>query len=115
MRVWGLANCDKCRAARRWLDEQGIDHDFVDVRDDLPSAERIERWLEVLGPHDLVNRRSRTWRELDEEQRAKLESPDVVDLLRANPTLIKRPLFEEPHGQVRVGFDDEVRTWLSSR
>ena len=34
MKVYGIKSCDTCRKARKWLDEQGIDHDWVDLRED---------------------------------------------------------------------------------
>ena len=62
MELFGLKNCDTCRAARKALP----DATFSDVRDSPLPSPILDRALEVFGD-DLVNRRSTTWRGLSEE------------------------------------------------
>lgn len=113
LRVRGIPSCDRCRAARKWLDAQGIAYQWLDLREAPPSESELNRWLGQLGPAVLANRRSTTWRGLPEADRPALESDAWPGLLAEHPTLIKRPLFERGD-QVRVGFDDDVRAWLES-
>ena len=112
MKIYGIKNCDTCRKALKWLDAQGIGYSWVDVREDGLSRERVQQWLTVVGAEMLVNRRSTTWRQLEPEQRPALDSGEWVEILLEQPTLIKRPVFEADD-QVRVGFTDAVRDWLS--
>ena len=35
--LFGIPNCDTVRKARKWLDDQGLTHEFVDLRADTPS------------------------------------------------------------------------------
>ena len=84
----GLATCDTCRKARAALEATGVEVRFRDVRADPPRRDEITGWLEQFG-EALVNRRSTTWRGLDEAARAR----DPVDLLLAHPTLMKRPVL----------------------
>lgn len=109
--VSGIQSCDTCRRARKWLAEQGLDFQWVDLRESAPSRDDVERWLGAIGAGALVNRRSTTWRQLDEAERPALDSPAVIDLLVEHPTLIKRPLFERGD-EVRTGFDEARRQWL---
>ncbi|WP_353253002.1 arsenate reductase [Salinisphaera sp. PC39] len=102
--LYGLKNCDTCTKARRWLATQGIDHRFVDLRAEGVERERIRRWLDEVGPETLINRRSRTWRELDESERTVTGDGAAADLLQQYPTLIKRPVLELDTGGVVVGF-----------
>lgn len=51
----------------------------------------------------LVNKRGTTWRKLDDATKDSLSPQTAPDLLVANPTLIKRPVFELPDGHL-VGF-----------
>ena len=51
-----------------------------------------------------MNRRSTTWRTLDDNQRA-ADGDALVDLLLAHPTLIKRPLIERGGEVLALGFD----------
>ena len=32
--IYGLKNCDTCRKALKWLQAEGIEHEFKDVRAD---------------------------------------------------------------------------------
>ena len=103
--VWGLKNCDTCKKARTWLDGRSAAHSFKDVRADGLAPADIQAWLDAVGADVLVNRRGTTWRGLDDAAKAKAEDPaGTVDLLVANPAIIKRPVFVGGDGSVVVGF-----------
>lgn len=113
--VWGLKNCDTCKKARAWLDGRSIPHAFRDVRADGMTATDVRVWLDAVGADTLVNRRGTTWRGLDDAARAKADDPDgVVDLLLANPALIKRPVFVGEDGTVVVGFGKDAQARLEA-
>ena len=104
--LFGIPNCDTVRKARKWLDNHGLTHEFVDLRADTPSVEKIGEWLSVVGHERLINRRSTTFKQLSEVDKAALEGADSVSVLQAQPTLIKRPVLEWNNG-VSVGFKAE--------
>ena len=99
MRIYGLKNCDTCRAARKALPEA----EFVDVRESGVAADVMEAALAQFGDK-LVNTRSTTWRGLSEEERA--GAP--LDLLAAHPALMKRPLIVSD-GEMHLGWDAATR------
>lgn len=101
--IYGIANCDTIRKTRKWLDQHHIAYDFVDVREHLPTPEKMSLWLEKIGAEQLVNRRSTTWRNLTDSARQALESGDAQQVLLDHPTLIKRPLLELG-SEIIVGF-----------
>ncbi|MEP0564389.1 MAG: ArsC/Spx/MgsR family protein, partial [Paracoccaceae bacterium] len=72
---------------------------FHDVRSDPLERETLARFHATFG-ESLVNRRSTTWRGLSEEARG----GDPIDLLLANPTLMKRPVIEAK-GALTLGWD----------
>lgn len=113
MKIYGIKSCDTCRKARKWLDEQGIDHQWIDLREDGFDENDLDRWLSARGPDALVNRRSTTWRQLPEGERPAMEAAAVRPVLIAHPTLIKRPVIEHA-GTVQVGFTAGVREGLVS-
>jgi len=104
--LFGIPNCDTVRKARKWLDDQGLMHEFVDLRADTPSAIKISEWLSAVGSERLINRRSTTFKQLSQGDKAALEGGDTVSVLQAQPTLIKRPVLEWNNG-VSVGFKAE--------
>ncbi len=103
MQLFGLKSCDTCRKALNQLGGA----EFVDVRaDGMPKA-ILAKALETFGDA-LVNTRSTTWRGLSEEARA--TAP--LDLLKAHPTLMKRPLIIDDAGQMHLGWSAETRAAL---
>ncbi|WP_416899607.1 MAG: Spx/MgsR family RNA polymerase-binding regulatory protein [Minwuia sp.] len=110
--VYGLKNCDTCRKARRWLNDEGIVHRFIDVRDDGISEAQVARWAAAVDPSVLINRRGTTWRGLPEGERAGADSGEgAARLGAAHPALIKRPVFESG-ARILVGFTDDVKAEL---
>ncbi|SLN44270.1 putative reductase [Pseudoruegeria aquimaris] len=89
MKLYGLKTCDTCRKALKDLKDAGVEVAFVDVRADGVPERDLARFLTAFG-ENLINRRSTTWRGLDEAARA--AAP--LALLQAHPTLMKRPVIE---------------------
>ncbi len=113
MKIYVLKNCDTCRTALRWLDSQKLAYERRDVRDDGLTREEIAFFVRAAGRGAVVNRRSTTWRELPDADRARADDDDgATDLLAQHPTLMKRPIFVSGL-QVYVGFDDGTKLVLS--
>ena len=107
VRLYGLANCDTCRKARRWLDRFGIAHDFVDYRDQRQSPETLLAWRDAVGGWDaMVNKASTTWRNLPQARKAPGSDAEWKLLLKEYPQLIRRPLVVTPDGVASQGFSD---------
>lgn len=101
--VYGLKNCDTCRKAMKWLDAEGIEAVLHDFRAEGLTADRLEGWLAKVDWEVLLNRRGTTWRKLDEADRENLDKAKVTSLMLAQPSLIKRPVFELGD-RVLIGF-----------
>lgn len=110
--LYGLKNCDTCRKALKWLDAQGIAHRFHDIRADGLGPDQISAWTSALGWEAVLNRRSTTWRQLGEAERAGLDEARAVALMAAHPTLIKRPVIDTDGGFL-VGFTKETEAELA--
>lgn len=93
--VYGLKNCDTCKKALAWLDDKGIDYTFHDVKKAPIAAKTLAAWIDEVGSATLINRRGTTWRQLSDRDKSKAESaPGARDLIAANPSLMKRPVFD---------------------
>ena len=112
--VYGIKNCDTVRKALKWLDAQGLKYTFHDVREDGLDAAKVTSWVEALGWESVLNKRSTTWKQLDENQKKGLDEISSVELMCASPTLVKRPVFEV-NGLVLNGFSAAVQTRLSEK
>ena len=103
LKVYGLKNCDTCRAARKWLAANDVPHEFLDVRDISLDAETINHWVDIAGVDTLLNKRGLTWRKLDDIDKEPLDENKAVQLMATHPALIKRPVFVKDSA-VSVGF-----------
>ncbi len=48
--LYGIPTCDTVRKARKWLTDNGIDHQFIDVRENTPPKSQIDHWVELWAP-----------------------------------------------------------------
>jgi arsenate reductase len=101
--VYGIRNCDTCRKALKWLESEGIEHCFHDFRKDGLADTQVAAWLEAVGSDVLLNRRGTTWRNLSDTEKDSVDAGKAEALIVANPTLVKRPVFEGA-GTLLVGF-----------
>ncbi len=103
--LYGIANCDTIRRARRWLEREGIDHSFHDYRQHGLEVELLESLVAVLGWESMLNRRGTTWRRLPAATREGIDRDAALALMRENPALIRRPILRIGNRH-RVGFDE---------
>lgn len=105
--LYGLKNCDTCKKALKAFAEADHAVDFIDIRAEADLSVSVPAWLDAVGSDALVNRRSTTWRGLDDEARAQAPAALLVE----HPTLVKRPVIEA-NGQVYVGWTKDVQAAL---
>ena len=103
--LYGISNCDSMRRTRRWLEARDIDFDFHDYRRQGLDAGLLESMEAQLGWETLLNRKGRSWRQLDAETRENIDRERALELMLANPTLIKRPVLSTGRGMVS-GYDE---------
>ncbi len=105
--VFGIKNCDSVKQARQWLDTRGVTYRFHDLRVDGLSKDQLQAWLDQIGPEQLINTRSATWRQLGQNDQAMATGRNASAIVLTNPTLIKRPLLQHKD-TLTVGFTPEV-------
>lgn len=105
-KLFGIKNCDTVRKAVRWLDDHQIPYQFCDLRSDDFNKVVMEHWLASVTWTDLLNRRSSSWRKLEDSDKANLNQQVAIELMLAHPTLIKRPVLCDTNGCV-VGFNEQ--------
>ena len=104
--LFGIASCDNCRKARRWLDDHDLKYHYHDIRlDGLPTT-ALREWVRRAGWESVLNRRSATWRRIPDVDRNISGPEDAMDLMREYPTIIKRPILSSGK-TLMVGFDPD--------
>jgi arsenate reductase (glutaredoxin) len=103
--VYGIKNCDTVKKARRWLEANGVAFQFHDFRDDGIDEKIIDVWLQSVSWETLLNKRSTTWRQVDQAQRDTINRESAIALMLTLPSIIKRPVLVK-NNIVLVGFDE---------
>ena len=112
--LYGIANCDSVKRARAWLAGQGAAVSFHDFKKAGVPEDGLAAWVAAAGWERVLNRQGNTWRALDDAARAAVvDAAGASALMRAQPSLIKRPVVAWPDGSISVGFDpDEFQRHL---
>ncbi len=95
--LYGIKNCDTVKRARKWLELHCVEYEFHDFREDGLEGDTVKGWLQELGWETLVNRRSSSWKALDQEARDSMDDSSALAAILKQPTLIKRPLLDIGH------------------
>lgn len=104
MKLYGIKTCDTCRKALKELSNSGCNVEFVDIRSAPPAPEFYDRIFAAFGG-SIVNRRSKTWREMAESD----QNLPPIDMFTQFPTVMKRPVIEGD-GRMTLGWNAEVKT-----
>jgi len=107
--LYGIKNCDTVKKARDWLAKNNIEYRFHDFRADGLDKSQVTSWIAEIGLENLVNKRSTTWKELDEKIKENFNEKNAEAVIVENPTLIKRPLLDTSK-QKHVGFKETEYT-----
>ena len=108
MQIIGLKNCDTCRKAVKELTAAGHSAVLRDLRETPLNDAEISQFLAEFGADALINRKSTTWRGLDEATRA----TDPKALLATHATLMKRPVILADNGALYLGWGTDVKAAL---
>jgi arsenate reductase len=106
--LYGIKNCDTMKKARAWLDGRGKAYVFHDYKLAGIDRKRLQGWADQVGWEALLNRAGTTFRKLPDAQKAGLTEAKAIDLMLAQPSMIKRPVLEMGPGRMLVGFKPEV-------
>ena len=106
VQVYGIKNCDKIKATKKWLETSGIDYTFYDLKKEPLTQEELQEFVHRIGLYVLVNKRSTTWRNLKLKDKD-LSDEELFQILLENQTMIKRPVLIKNEA-ILVGYDEEA-------
>ncbi|UFQ98971.1 ArsC family reductase [Pseudomonas wenzhouensis] len=92
--LYGIKACDTMKKARTWLDEHQVDYAFHDYKSVGIDRANLEKWCNEHGWQTILNRAGTTFRKLDDAQKADLDQAKAIDLMLAQPSMIKRPVLD---------------------
>lgn len=106
MTLYGIKTCDSVRKAKRWLNEHNIAYEFHDFREQGVDPFQLRLWAKAFGWQKLLNKRSKTWRDLPEKTKNNIDETLAFAVMEDQPTIIKRPILESEHIQL-LGFSEK--------
>ncbi|WP_161867626.1 MULTISPECIES: ArsC family reductase [Pseudomonas] len=92
--LYGIKACDTMKKARTWLDEHQVDYAFHDYKSVGIDRANLEKWCNEHGWQTILNRAGTTFRKLDDAQKADIDQAKAIDLMLAQPSMIKRPVLD---------------------
>src|SRR5258705_5937626 len=104
MKFYQKPTCTTCRKAKKWLQEQDVKVQEIDLNQGLTEAE-IEALIGTRDYTKFLNFRNALYR----ERKMKTNSPtraQAIKLMSENPNLIRRPILTRGAKGV-LGFDAE--------
>lgn len=105
--IYGIKNCDTMKKARTWLDQHGVSYAFHDYKASGIDRGHLQAWVEKAGWETVLNRAGTTFRKLDEADRQTIDQAKAIELMLAQPSMIKRPVLEAD-GKLLIGFKPEI-------
>lgn len=104
--LYGIRNCDTMKKAWTFLDNAGVAYAFHDYKKAGLDRATLEGWVRQVGWEVLLNRAGTTFKKLPDADKANLDAAKAIDLMLAQPSMIKRPVLDID-GQLHVGFKPE--------
>lgn len=109
MKVYCYPRCSTCKRALKWLDEQAIAYELIDIKEDRPSRQVLENAYKKsqLPLKRFFNTSGMLYREMGLAKKLKtMTEDDQLDLLASDGMLVKRPLLIDGD-TVLVGFKED--------
>jgi len=101
--------CSTCRKAKKWLDQNQVSYNDIDIVKQTPSAEQLATMIEKseLPIKRFFNTSGQKYRELQlKDKLAEMTDEEKVNLLASDGMLIKRPLAFDGE-KVTLGFKED--------
>lgn len=106
IQVYGIPNCGTCKKAIKWLEDSLITYEFINTKENPPTRETIEDWVNALGFQSMRNTSGQSYRALG-DVRNNWTNQEWIEAFAMDAMLLKRPLFVKDGTAVLVGFRDK--------
>lgn len=108
-KVYCYARCTTCKRALKWLDENGVDYQVIDIKEDHPDEETLRQFHEKSGLplKKFFNTSGQKYRELELSKKLPdMGEDEMFKLLASDGMLVKRPLLIAGD-KVLTGFKED--------
>ena len=101
--------CSTCKKAKKWLDAQGIPYTDRHIKENKPSYEELNAWLDASGlpVKKFFNTSGMQYRALElKDKLPGMTVEEQLHLLATDGMLVKRPILVTDDGKVLTGFKE---------
>tara|TARA_B100000073_G_C23729819_1_gene570463 strand:+ start:294 stop:662 length:369 start_codon:yes stop_codon:yes gene_type:complete len=100
--------CTTCRKAKKWLDDNFIEYELVDIVVNPPSREILSQIINNLSneKRKIFNTRGKSFRDLKLVNLSDYDDEAIINLLRNDGKLIKRPILKLNNKEFLLGFNE---------
>ena len=108
MKLFSYNSCSTCRKAIKWLENNNISFELIDLLNNPPSKEMLVSACELYGDRKyLLNTSGVAYRSIGSSVVKKMTDKEFFEKLLLEPRLIKRPFLAISSNLYLVGFKEE--------
>ncbi len=88
--------CTTCQKAKKWLDDNGIEHELRDIKEDNPNLEELTLWYKTSGLplKKFFNTSGLLYKSMElKDKLSAMSEEEQLKLLATDGMLVKRPLL----------------------
>ncbi|MDD3343097.1 MAG: Spx/MgsR family RNA polymerase-binding regulatory protein [Sulfurospirillaceae bacterium] len=108
MKVYGITTCGSVKKATNFFKAKGLAYDFIDLKKETVSEEKLSSWLLKQPMNVLFNTKGTKFKTLGLDKTMSDEAKK--EWLHKEQLLYKRPIIECDDGTLLVGFDEVAYT-----
>ena len=110
IKIYAYSRCSTCRKALKWLDENNLKYDVIDIINNPPSKDILKKALLQFNNKKLLfNTHGGSYRKLGASAIASMSKPEAIDALAKDSKLIKRPFIISNRNKIVIGF--KLKEW----
>lgn len=107
MKVYGTKTNAGFKKAKEFFDKNGIEYDFINLKDNAIDAQKVAFWLSFTDIKTLFNTHSTAYKALSDKN---ISDEQKIELMIEDSGAIKSPVIE--HGlngecKLTFGFDED--------
>ena len=100
--------CGTCRKAVKWLEDNGIEFEYRDIKEKNPKKTELKKWYKASGLplKKFFNTSGMLYEEMElKDKLADMSEEEQIELLASDGLLVKRPILLSGKN-VLVGFKE---------
>lgn len=108
VKVYEYPKCGTCKKTKKWLQDNGVDAQFIHIVEETPTKEQIQQFVEESGLpiKRFFNTSGIKYKELNlKDKLVHMSDEEQYALLASDGMLIKRPLATDGK-KITVGFKE---------